>query len=179
MNEKSTYNEATGPMLQFDGVRCEYPNMLMFAIFDQANYDAFRGGPFDGGAMPAVGADDRHVITGETLEQLAEGIDERLALLAHATGGVRLAPDFAAQLAASVARFNGFAHNGHDDDFRRGDAAVERYLYNLILNATKMGTNSPNQALFGMAPDDEEQLESIDAGIPRWLRSPIKVRTTR
>lgn len=79
--------------------------------------DSRKGNPFDGGAMPAVGADDRHVIKGETLQRLAEAIDERLAALARATGGLRLTPDFTPQLAASVARFNEFARNGHDDDF--------------------------------------------------------------
>ena len=42
MNEKSVYNEATVAMLAFDGIRCEYPNMLMFAIFDRANYSRTR-----------------------------------------------------------------------------------------------------------------------------------------
>ncbi|WP_051793105.1 FAD-dependent oxidoreductase [Amycolatopsis jejuensis] len=142
MNEKTVYNEATGPMLEFDGARCEYPNMLMFAIFDQANYDGFRGTPFDGGALPAIGDDDSHVIRGDTLEQLAGRIDERLARLATATGGLRLDAGFTGQLAATVERFNGFARQGRDDDFRRGETEVERYLYRLVANAITLGTDA-------------------------------------
>jgi succinate dehydrogenase/fumarate reductase flavoprotein subunit len=167
MNEKSVYNEATGPMLEFDGTRCEYPNMLMFAIFDQANYDSFRGSPFDGGVMPAIGADDGHLIKGDTLEHIAERIDERLAGLVRATGGLRLAPDFAAQLAVTVARFNEFARNGHDEDFGRGDTTVERYLYRLVANAAELGTDSPNQAAsFGPGNSGWAAPESGDGGNP-------------
>jgi succinate dehydrogenase/fumarate reductase flavoprotein subunit len=149
MNEKSVYNEATLPMRTFDRIGCEYPNMLMFAVWDQANYDAFRGSPYDGGAMPAIGADDAHVITGATLAELAERLDERLATLEHATGGLRLADDFPAQLTASVERFNALARAGHDDDFGRGDAAVERHMHKLCVNAARMGTASGMAAMKG------------------------------
>jgi succinate dehydrogenase/fumarate reductase flavoprotein subunit len=147
MNEKAVYNEATVPMLRYDGVRCEYPNMLMFAVWDQANYDAFRGSPFDGGLMPAIGADDTHVIAGATFADLARGLDERLATLQDATGGVRLAEDFAAQLAASVARFGELARRGRDDDFGRGATAVERHMHKLCVNAARMGTDSGMTAM--------------------------------
>jgi 3-oxosteroid 1-dehydrogenase len=149
MNEKAVYNEATGPMLRYDGIRCEYPDMLMFAVFDQANYDAFRGSPYDGGAMPAVGADDAHVLSGATFEELASRLDERLATLEHVTGGLRLAGDFAQQLRASVARFGELARSGHDDDFCRGDTAVERHMHKLCVNAARLGTDSGMVAMAG------------------------------
>jgi hypothetical protein len=154
MNEKAVYNEATGPMLRYDGVRCEYPNMLMFAVWDQANYDAFRGSPYDGGLMPAVGADDAHVIQGATFAALARALDERLATLEDATGGLRLAGDFAAQLAASVARFGELARSGRDDDFGRGDTAVERHMHKLCVNAALMGTDSGMAAMLGPGGSD-------------------------
>lgn len=173
MNEKSIYNEATGPMLEFDGARCEYPNMLMFAIFDQANYDTFRGTPFDGGAMPAPGADDRHVIAGDTLAQLAQRLDARLAELAHATGGLRLAPDFAQRLADSVERFNGFARSGRDEDFRRGETQVERYLHRLVVNGIQLGAGAElgggatnRAASFGPGKEGWIEPEAADAVNP-------------
>jgi hypothetical protein len=173
MNEKSIYNEATSPMLEFDGARCEYPNMLMFAIFDQANYDTFRGTPFDGGAMPALGADDRHVIRGDTLAQLAERLDARLAELAHFTGGLRLAPDFAERLAASIDRFNRFAASGRDEDFRRGETQVERYLHRLVVNGIQLGTGAElgggatnRAASFGPGKEGWVEPEQAGAGNP-------------
>ena len=165
MNEKTVYNEATAPMLEFDGIRCEYPNMAMFAIFDRANYDTFRGNPFDGGVMPAVGDDDRHVIQGDTFQQLAQRIDERLAGLVGATGGLRLDADFAGQLAASVDRFNGFARQGRDDDFGRGDTEIERYLYRLVSNAIQLGSDSTNQAA-SFGPGKQGWVEPETVGNP-------------
>ncbi len=160
MNEKTPYNEATRAMLQFDASRCEYPNMLLFVIWDEPNYATYRGIQFGGGGlMPAADADDSHVIAADTLAQLAERIDERLAAIAHATGGLRLAPDFVAQLNATIDRFNDLARKGHDDDFGRGDSAIERYLYHLAANAARMGTDSGNEAAAGLTtppppPDD-------------------------
>src|SRR4029079_7882749 len=90
MNEKTVYNEATAPMVAFDAERGEYPNAVMIAIWDQGNYADFGGSPYDGGLMPAVGADDSHVIVVDTLDQLAAAVDTRLENLAWATGGIRL-----------------------------------------------------------------------------------------
>lgn len=124
MNEKTVYNEATAPMVLFDAERGEYPNALMIAIWDQGNYDDFRGSPYDGGLMPAIAADDSHVIVADTLEQLADAVAARLERLAPATGGIRLAPDFKDHLAASVARFNQLAADGCDADFGRGGSQI-------------------------------------------------------
>jgi succinate dehydrogenase/fumarate reductase flavoprotein subunit len=64
---------------------------------------AFAGvGP--GGKLP------KHVLVADTLEELAGLIDVDPATLVE-----------------TVARFNGFVHSGHDDDFGRGDAAYDRY----------------------------------------------------
>jgi predicted oxidoreductase len=76
--------------------------------------------------VPYPGESSEHIITGNTLEELAAAIDERLAKLSTRTGGVRLAPGFATALAATIERFNGFAQTGHDLDFGRGEAPGER-----------------------------------------------------
>lgn len=147
MNEKAVYNEATAPMVAFDDERDEYPNAVMIAIWDQGNYDDFRGSPYDGGLMPAVGGDDSHVIGGDTLEDLAQAVDGRLERLAWATGGVRLAPEFTDHLAASVARFNQLAMGGRDIDFGRGGSQIERHMHRLAVNAARMGTDSGMAAM--------------------------------
>ena len=146
MNEKAVYNEATAPMRTPDG-GSDYPNMLMFAVWDQGNQDDFNGSPYDGGVIPGPGAPDAHVVSGADLAELATALDERLATLADATGGVRLAPDFAAQLARTIERFNGFARAGRDDDFGRGDSAIERHMHRLAVNAARLGTDSGMAAM--------------------------------
>jgi len=69
------------------------------------------------------------VIRTDTLEQLAGAIAERLERYAHLTGGLRLSENFAANLKASVARFNELAARGVDADFHRGERPVEQ-LFN-------------------------------------------------
>jgi hypothetical protein len=147
MNEKTVYNEATAPMVAFDAERGEHANAVMIAIWDQGNYDDFRGSPYDGGLMPALGADDSHVISGDTIEELAQAVDARLQRLAWATGGIRLAPDFTDHLAASVARFNQLAGDGVDSDFGRGGSLIERHMHRLAVNAARMGTESGMAAM--------------------------------
>ncbi|HVW18585.1 MAG TPA: FAD-dependent oxidoreductase, partial [Solirubrobacteraceae bacterium] len=83
MNEKLLYNETGGPMRAFDAAHSEYPNMLLFAIFDQACLERFRGSVFDGGLMPMPGDDDRHVLHADTLAGLGAAIDARLAEIEH------------------------------------------------------------------------------------------------
>ena len=51
------------------------------------------------------------------------------ALAAH-TGGAALAPDFGANLKASVARFNELARTGKDVDFGRGTTPIEPFFHN-------------------------------------------------
>ena len=147
MNEKTVYNEATAPMVHFDAELAEYPNAVMIAVWDQANYDEFRGSPYDGGLMPAVGADDSHVIVVNELHQLAAAADARLERLAWATAGIRLAPDFSSHLAASVARFNQLAAGGCDTDFGRGGSQIERHMHRLAVNAARMATDSGMAAM--------------------------------
>jgi succinate dehydrogenase/fumarate reductase flavoprotein subunit len=65
------------------------------------------------------------VIEGATLDDLAARIPERLAALDHVVGGLRLAPEFGSELAKTIERFNGFASNGKDEDFQRGEILTE------------------------------------------------------
>jgi 3-oxosteroid 1-dehydrogenase len=147
MNEKTVYNEATAPMLAFDNERGEYPNAIMIAIWDQGNYDDFRGSPYDGGLMPARGDDDSHVIVADDLPRLAQAVDARLQSLAPWVKGVRLAPDFTSHVIASVDRFNELAATGCDVDFDRGGSKIERHMHRLAVNAARMGTDSGMAAM--------------------------------
>jgi 3-oxosteroid 1-dehydrogenase len=75
------------------------------------------------------GTDDGHVIRGRTLEQLATAIAERVERYRAHTGRLTLGDDVAANLSASIERFNRFAERGADEDFHRGERAVQQ-LFN-------------------------------------------------
>jgi predicted oxidoreductase len=122
-NEKLPYNELAQVFFVWDGDRGEYPNLVLIQIWDQRSQDHSAGDEY-GRLIVPPGIDDRHVITGETLGELAENISARLAQYADVTGGLRLADDFTENLVASIDRFNGFAAAGTDEDFHRGERAI-------------------------------------------------------
>ncbi len=117
-NEKAPYNERGPVHFAWDGR--EYTNMLLFSIFDEG----VAQNPDPVGhrwPIPLPGSESvRYIMKGDTLEELAERIAERLDELKEHTGGVTLAPDFVPNLKASIERYNGFARTGEDLDFGRG-----------------------------------------------------------
>ncbi|OCC07031.1 fumarate reductase [Labrys sp. WJW] len=127
-NEKLAYNESAQAFFQWDAAKGEYPNLVLFAIWDQRSQDHSASDEYGRFIVPP-GVDDAHVIKADTLEGLAAGIAERLARHADSIGGLRLAADFAASLGATIDRFNGFAESGRDLDFQRGERPVEQ-LFN-------------------------------------------------
>ncbi|MEJ8815062.1 FAD-dependent oxidoreductase [Variovorax ureilyticus] len=124
VNEKLQYNELAQTFFEWDGARAEYPNLVRIAVWDQRSQDHSASAEY-GRLIVPPGTDDRHVIKGATLADLARAIDERMAKYAGVTGGAKLSADFASNLQASIARFNGFAKTGKDLDFKRGDRVVE------------------------------------------------------
>lgn len=123
VNEKAHYNERGRVHTVYDATTKSYENNVLIQVYD----DAVASNPEAGVKYPVPfpGESSEHILKGQTLEELAAAVDERLAKLASRTGGVRLAPDFAANLAATIARFNEFARTGHDLDFGRGAALAE------------------------------------------------------
>lgn len=128
VNEKLQYNELAQTFFEWDGARAEYPNLVRIAVWDQRAQEHSASAEY-GRLIVPPGVDDRHVIKGATLAELARAIDERLARYAAVIGGARLSADFMPNLQASIARFNGFAKAGKDLDFHRGDRVVEQ-LFN-------------------------------------------------
>jgi 3-oxosteroid 1-dehydrogenase len=124
VNEKLQYNELAQRFFDWDGEAGEFPNLVLFQIWDQRSQDHSAGDEF-GRLIPPAGGDDAHVISGGTLDELAARIAERLARYERETGGARLAEDFVATLRATIARFNGFATAGVDEDFHRGERPVQ------------------------------------------------------
>jgi 3-oxosteroid 1-dehydrogenase len=128
VNEKLPYNELAQAFFEWDPVAGEYPKLVLMQVWDQRSQEHSASDEY-GRLIVAPGADDAHVIRGDTLEELGRAIAERLSRYEHATGGLRLADDFAEQLGASIARFNDLAATGVDADFGRGERAVQQ-LFN-------------------------------------------------
>jgi succinate dehydrogenase/fumarate reductase flavoprotein subunit len=124
VNEKLNYNELAQEFFKWDGAGVEYPNLVLISIWDQRSLDHSASSEY-GRLIVPPGANDSHVIKGATLDELATNIAERLKQYAHVTGGLTLSAEFVPNLRASIERFNGFARDGKDLDFHRGERQVE------------------------------------------------------
>jgi 3-oxosteroid 1-dehydrogenase len=128
VNEKLPYNELAQTFFEWDATAGEYPKLVLIQIWDQRSQDNSASDEYGRLIVPS-GEDDSHVIKGDTLEQLAVGIGERLDRYASFTAGLTLSRDFTSNLQESVARFNKLAGHGVDVDFGRGERAVQQ-LFN-------------------------------------------------
>jgi 3-oxosteroid 1-dehydrogenase len=142
VNEKRNYNDRTKVHFTYDPVREDYPNQVLFMIFDERTRDAY------GGAYPLTvpGEPSPYFITGASLSELSRNIAARLARVANAVGGATLAPDFDRKLQQTVARFNGFARAGRDEDFGRGAQAYDRE-WQAFFSAVREGSTFPRNSM--------------------------------
>ena len=123
---------------KWDPAKSEYPNLVLIALWDQRSQDNSASDEYGRFIVPK-GTDNSHVIKGKTWDDLITGIRRRFKKSPADVGDMRLADDFAKNLKATVARFNGFARKGEDLDFHRGERQVE-----LLFNgptAPKTGKN--------------------------------------
>jgi 3-oxosteroid 1-dehydrogenase len=127
-NEKLAYNEAAQAFFSWDPATSSYPNLVLAAIWDARSQQHSASAEYGRFIVPA-GADDAHVIKGETLAELARNIRSRVAQLAPQIGNLHFGEEFEANLPATVERFNGFARAGRDLDYHRGERPVEQ-LFN-------------------------------------------------
>lgn len=153
LNEKAPYNERGQAHFTWDATRREYPNYLMFWVFD----DALLNGPLADDPrysrhrfpLPPRGESREYIISAPDWPTLVAGIRGRLARYAAHTGGVTLGPEFEANLAKTLVRFNAMAAAGRDDDFGRGDAAIDRFWSQEARPGAKAGWMHP---LSGQGP---------------------------
>jgi 3-oxosteroid 1-dehydrogenase len=122
MNEKRNYNDRTMMHFIWDPLRAEWKNMLVFMIYDQRTATLWQGFP----PLPVQGMPAPYVIEGNTVDELGQKIDARLAQLATKTGGFRLDGSFIENLKQTLTRFNEFAKAGIDQDFHRGEFNYDR-----------------------------------------------------
>lgn len=151
VNEKRCYNDRTRAHFVYDPSKDEYPNQLMFMLFDERSLDRFGGAfpyPAEKGASPWL-------ISGATWDALFANIDRRLAAIAGKTGGVRLDPGFGEATKASVATYNGYAEAGSDPDFERGKRLYDvqwHKLFSAAREGSGFGENPyPNLTMHPMA----------------------------
>src|SRR3954468_16964625 len=114
VNEKLPYNELSQEFFRWDPLTGEFPNLVLIQVWDQRSQKHSASDEY-GRLIVPPGSDSSHVIRGETLEELASAIAERLERHQAHTGGLTLTEDFAANLGAAIERFNGFAERGVDE----------------------------------------------------------------
>jgi hypothetical protein len=129
VNEKLPYNELAQAFFRWDPLAAEYPNLVLVQVWDERSQRHSASDEYGRLIVGDTGASDAHVIRGETLEELAAAIGERLRRVAYATGGAATSEDFLTNLQASIVRFNELAARGVDEDFGRGERAVQQ-LFN-------------------------------------------------
>lgn len=121
VNENRNYNDRTEAHGLYDSSKAEYPNQLLFMIYDQRTAEAFAGAY----PLPVGAAAGDEVMSADSLDGLTDEIGKRLEKLAAQTGDFALDASFAGNLKDTMARYNSFARAGKDADFGRGDAAYD------------------------------------------------------
>lgn len=124
VNEKLHYNELAQKFFEWDGANAQFPYLILTSIWDQRAQDHSASHEY-GRLIVPPGSDDRHVIKGATLEELAANIDARLQKYASHNGGMRISADYVQNLKATIKRYNEFAASGKDLDFHRGERGVD------------------------------------------------------
>ncbi|AZI35716.1 FAD-dependent oxidoreductase [Caenibius tardaugens] len=138
VNEKRDYNDRTQAHFPYDPSHEDYPNHLMFMLFDERSIDAF-GGAFP---FPAKKGEQPHLVEGATWDALFNKVGAQLAQWSSQTGGAKLAPEFAANAKETIARFNGYAKAGNDPEFNRGKYNYDKE-WHLLFSARREGTTQP------------------------------------
>ena len=138
VNENRNYNDRTEAHGLYDASRAEYPNQLMFMIYDKRTAGAFAGAY----PLPAEPADASYVLSGQTLGELASAIRNRLGEISASTGGLTLDSSFEENLARTIKQFNGFAESGNDNDFQRGKSAYDSE-WHPVFSPMAAGTDWP------------------------------------
>lgn len=138
VNENRNYNDRTEAHGLYDSSRAEYPNQLMFMIYDKRTAGAFAGAY----PLPAGPNGASYVLSGQTLAELVAAIRNRLGEISASTGGLALDSSFEETLAKTIKQFNGFAESGIDEDFQRGKNAYDSEWHQ-VFSPMAAGTDWP------------------------------------
>lgn len=138
VNEKRNYNDRTEVHFELDATEGDYPNNLLFMVFDKRTLDAF-GGAFP---LPRDIREQPALIAGNDWSELTKNLSARLSKYTHHTGGLTLDAGFQATLKDTVARFNGYCETGVDLDFGRGKYKYD-HSYSDYFAPMRKGTSYP------------------------------------
>lgn len=140
VNEHRNYNDRTRVHFEFDITNAEYPNQLLFMVYDRRTAETVG---LDTG-QPAIHDQASYVITADSLEQLEQKLRERLAQLAPQTADFGLGNGFLNGLKSTVERYNEFALSGKDLDFQRGDYRYDSEWHPVWTGFQKDRGHAPN-----------------------------------
>jgi 3-oxosteroid 1-dehydrogenase len=138
VDEKRDYNDRTKAHFYWDPVEQEYPNLILMMVYDQRTSELFAGPASY--PIPASGATAPYVISGQTLQELAQNIKVRINQLSARLGIFRIADNFQTNLEATITRFNEFANKGVDEDFNRGKYPYDVEWHKSIFSIPRTGT---------------------------------------
>ncbi len=174
VDEKRNYNARGRAHFVFDEIENEYPNDLLYMIFDQRALELFAGDMH----MPLPGAQEDYVISAPTLEALGRAIQDRLGRHADKLGKRSLDAGFAAGLTDQIARFNADARKGVDSQFKRGtypyDLDWHRHVDSVERTDTKWEHNpGPNYTMYPIASTGPYYAIILGAGLLDTNGGPI------
>lgn len=127
VNEKRPYNERARVHFTYDPSTADYPNQLLFMIWDQRTAELYE----NNFPIPALDSNAPYVLRADSLTELATKIDAHIDMLRPKTGPiasvgpVELSPDFAANLEETIETYNRYAEAGVDEEFGRGSLAYD------------------------------------------------------
>lgn len=169
VNEKAPYNEQAMAYFEYDPQNMEYPNLLLFIVWDQRTHELWKATEANEDTTPPrlaldnygnVVYDDFHVIKGENLEELTRNLEARLEDLAPHTGGFSLDEGFSSRLPDTMERFNELARAGKDTDFKRGDTPIE-HTFN---GEAKPDNDTGNATMYPMSKEGPYYAAVFSAG---------------
>jgi len=150
VDEKAVYNEKTQAFFTWDPIKGEYPNLMVFMIYDQRTADIWGNYPPAAAyPIPTKDTPSPYLIYGNTPEDLARAIEERLNKIASATGNFHLDQSFSENLKRTIKVFNQYAEQGIDPEFHRGEQPID-LAYN---GPAAPDHNLPNITMYPIASE--------------------------
>jgi 3-oxosteroid 1-dehydrogenase len=146
-NEHANYQDRPLAHLNWLATGATYDNLLGFLIWDTRQQENWPGFPF-----PDDPASSPFVMIGETLEELAAKIEERMATIPQVTKGMELTEDFVENMMAEIAKYNEYARAGVDPDFYRGLSLYDQEWNRKPAQLTEWPSpDQPNKAMYPLS----------------------------
>ena len=153
VNEKRPYQDRPMAHQDWDPNYGDWTSRLGFFIYDQRVQDNW-GGRYPFPEDPTTAP---YVVSGNTIEELAAAISERVTSLAEQSGNVQLDANFTDNLVAEVEKFNEYARTGEDLDFKRGSLRYDREVpygpFSETANIEYPSADQANPALYPLTAE--------------------------